>query len=93
MAKKPTIRQLEETVNMLTRQLNFALRMLDSIGVPFTNYVKFKGDDTSFKEYLENNEKLHKLTKEEKNDREKGNFKKTDNVSAEKVRKEKDEKK
>ncbi len=28
MAKKPTIRQLEETVNMLTRQLNFALRMV-----------------------------------------------------------------
>ena len=93
MAKKPTMMEMKEHVDMLTRQVNFQSRMMDSIGVAFTNYIKFKGNEKDFKEYLENNKNLHKLTKEESNDREKGRIKETGNVSTEKVRKKTDAKK
>ena len=29
--------------------------MIDSVGVGFSSYVKFKEDETAFKDYLENN--------------------------------------
>ena len=88
MAKKPTIKQLEERLNLVTSQLNFVMRMLDSIGIAFSNFVRFKGEEEEFKKYLENNKNLHKLSKEENEDRKKGHNKESDNVSTKEVRKE-----
>ena len=90
MAKKPTIKQLEERLNIVTSQLNFAMRMLDSIGVAFSSFVRFMEKEDDFKKYLEKNKNLHKLTEEEKNARNEGRMEKTDDVSVKKVRKEKD---
>tara|TARA_E500000305_G_scaffold2287_1_gene2269 strand:- start:269 stop:550 length:282 start_codon:yes stop_codon:yes gene_type:complete len=92
MAKKPTMMEMKEHVDMLTRQVNFQSRMMDSIGVAFSNYVKFNKNEEDFKEYLENNKNLHKLTKEESDDRKKGRINETGDVSTKKVRKEKNEK-
>ena len=91
--KKPTMMEMKEQVDMIIRQLNFLSRMTDSIGVAFSNYIKFKGDEEDFKKYLENNKNLHKLTKEEANDREKGHIKEVGTLSTEEVRKESDGKK
>ena len=93
MAKKPTAMQLKEQMEILTRHVNFVSRMIDSIGVAFSNYVRFKDDESAFKEYLENNKNLHKLTKEENENRKKGHLNQDNGVSTEEVRKEKDGKK
>ena len=87
MAKKPTMVQMKEHVDMLTRQVNFQSRMLDSIGIAFSSYVKFKDDEESFKDYLENNKNLHKLTKEENEARNKGHNKQDNAVPAKEIRK------
>ena len=89
MGKKPTIKQLEERINLATSQLNFTMRMLDSVGIAFSEYVKFSGNEEDFKKHLENSKKLHKLNQEEKDARKKGNLEKIDDVSTKKVRKEK----
>ena len=90
MAKKPTIKEISERVNMITSNLNFEMRMMESIGVAFSAFVKFLGKEEEFKNYLEKNKNLHKLSEEEHNVREKGNMAKVDDVSAKEVRKEKD---
>ena len=90
MAKKPTIKQIAERVNLVTQHLNFVSRMLDSVGVAFGNYVRYKGDEEDFKKYLENSKNLHKLTKEENERRKKGHIEEVGNVSTEKVRKKSD---
>ena len=92
MAKKPTIMEMKEHVDMLTRQVNFQSRMMDSIGIAFSSYVKYKGDEEDFKKYLENNKNLHKLTKKEENERKNGDNKEVGNVPAEEVRKKSNEK-
>ena len=93
MAKKPTIRELEERINLMTSQINFTSRMLESIGIAFSNYVRFRGDEEEFKKYLENNKNLHKLTKEEDEVRKKGHMAKNNDVPAKEVRKESNDKK
>ena len=90
MAKKPTVRQLEDRLNLVTSQLNFSTRMLESVGVAFSNFVRFLDKEEEFKKYLENNKNLHKLTKEERNEREEGHTSKNNNVSTEEVRKKED---
>ena len=89
MAKKPTIREVSDRVNLITNQLNFCSRMLESIGVAFSEYIKFSGDEGDFKKHLENNQNLHKLSKEEKNAREKGHMEENNDVPTKKVRKKK----
>ena len=64
--------------------------MMDSVGIAFSSYVKFKEDEADFKNYLENSKKLHKLTNEEENDRKKGLNKETGDVPTKEVRKAKD---
>ena len=91
MAKKPTIKQLEERLNVITSQLNFTMRMLDSVGVAFSTFIKFMEKEDDFKKYLEKQQNLHKLSKEEENARKEGRLEKTDDVSTKEVRKEKDE--
>ena len=93
MAKKPTIREIEERLNLVTSQLNFSTRMLESIGVAFSNFVRFLGKEEEFKKYLENNKNLHKLTKEENESRKEGHLDQNNAVSDKKVRKKDDEKK
>tara|TARA_B100000029_G_scaffold90073_1_gene79908 strand:- start:300 stop:611 length:312 start_codon:yes stop_codon:yes gene_type:complete len=93
MAKKPTIRQLEERLNLVTSQLNFSTRMLESVGVAFSNFVRFLDKEEEFKKYLENNKNLHKLTKEENESRKEGHLDQNNAVSDKKVRKKDDEKK
>ena len=93
MAKKPTIREIEERLNLITSQLNFSTRMLESIGVAFSNFVRFLDKEEEFKKYLENNKNLHKLTKEENEDRKKGHLDQDNAVSDKKVRKKDDGKK
>ena len=93
MAKKPTIRELEERINLITSQLNFTSRMLESVGLAFSNYVRFDGKEDDFKKYLENNKNLHKLTKEENEIRNGENNSKNNPIPAEKVRKESNGKK
>jgi len=93
MAKKPTIREIEERLNLVTSQLNFSTRMLESIGVAFSNFVRFLDKEEEFKKYLENNKNLHKLTKEENEDRKKGHLDQDNAVSDKKVRKKDDGKK
>tara|TARA_R100000808_G_C2148085_1_gene156164 strand:+ start:938 stop:1237 length:300 start_codon:yes stop_codon:yes gene_type:complete len=93
--KKPTIKELKteidkerERLDLTVRQLNFSTRMLDSIGIAFSNYVKYKGDEQNFKDYLENNKNLHKLNKEEDEDRKKGHLEGINTVSDKEVREE-----
>ena len=93
MAKKPTIREIEERLNLITSQLNFSTRMLESIGVAFSNFVRFLDKEEEFKKYLENNKNLHKLTKEENENRKKGHLDQNNAVSDKKVRKKDDGKK
>ena len=90
MAKKPTIKQLEERVNLITSQLNFTMRMLDSVGVAFSQFVKFLGKEEDFKKYLEKSKNLHKLSEEEKNAREKGHLETDNDVPAKEIRKKDD---
>ena len=93
MAKKPTIREIEERLNLITSQINFSTRMLESIGVAFSNFVRFLDKEEEFKKYLENNKNLHKLTKEENEDRKKGHLDQNNAVSDKKIRKKDDGKK
>ena len=93
MAKKPTIRQIEERLNLVTSQLNFSTRMLESVGVAFSNFVRFLDKEEEFKKYLENSKNLHKLTKEENESRKKGHLDQNNAVSDKKIRKKDDEKK
>jgi len=88
MAKKPTIKQLEERINLITSQLNFTSRMLESVGVAFSSLVRFLGKEEEFKKYLENNKNLHKLTKEEHEARQSGNNQANNDIPVEKIRKE-----
>ena len=90
MAKKPTIRQLEERLNLITSQLNFTSRMLESIGVAFSSFIKFLDREEEFKNYLEKQKNLHKLTKEEEDARKKGHMEENNDVPAEKIRKKDD---
>ena len=93
MAKKPTMMETKQRIDDLTKHVNWISRMLESLGIAFSNYVQFNGNEEEFKNYLENNKNLHKLTEEELNERNTGNNSKDDAISTEKVRKEKDGKK
>tara|TARA_R100000458_G_scaffold37206_1_gene34667 strand:+ start:558 stop:839 length:282 start_codon:yes stop_codon:yes gene_type:complete len=86
MAKKPTIKELNDRLILVTNQLNFCTRMLESIGISFSEYVKFSGHEEDFKKHLEKSKNLTKLTKEERDAREKGHLGKNDDVSTEKIR-------
>ena len=90
MAKKPTMKEMKEHVDMLTSNVNFLSRMLESVGLAFSNYVRFKDDEESFKNYLEKSKNLHKLSEEEHEERKSGHNKEDNHSSIEEVRKESD---
>ena len=88
MAKKPTMMETKKRLDDLTRHVNWLTRMSESLGIAFTNYIKFKGDEEDFKNYLENNQNLHKLTEEEINARNEGSYSENNEASAKEIRKE-----
>ena len=88
MAKKPTIMETKKRIDDLTRHVNWLTRMSESLGIAFTNYIKFQGNDEDFKNYLENNQNLHKLTEEEINARNEGSYSKNNETSAKEIPKE-----
>ena len=45
MAKKPTIREIDDRVNLMASNLNFTMRMMESIGVAFSSFVRFIGKE------------------------------------------------
>ena len=61
MAKKATNKELTERLNLVTSQLNFCTRMLESVGVAFSTYIKFNDHEEDFKNYLEKNKKKRGL--------------------------------
>ena len=93
MAKNQTIRELEKRTNLLSSQLNFNSRMLESIGVAFSEFIRFLDREAEFKKYLETNKNLHKLSKEENESRKDGKMEEVNAVSTKKVRKKSDGKK
>ena len=52
MAKKPTIMETKKRIDDLTRHVNWLTRMSESLGIAFTNYIKFKVNEEDFKNYL-----------------------------------------
>ena len=86
MAKKPTMKEAKKMIDDLTRHVNWMSRMLESLGIAFSNYVQFNGNEEDFKNYLENNKNIHKLTQEEVNARNTGDNSKDNAASTEKVR-------
>jgi len=86
MAKKPTMMETKQRIDDLTKHVNWMSRMLESLGIAFSNYVQFNGNEEEFKNYLENNKNIHKLTEEEVNARNTGDSSKDNAVSTEKIR-------
>ena len=80
--------ETKKRLDDLTRHVNWLTRMSESLGIAFTNYIKFKGDEEDFKNYLENNQNLHKLTEEEINARNEGSYSENNEASAKEIRKE-----
>ena len=63
MAKrKPTLKEVVEKVETLTRVNNIAIQMIENIGNSLKQYLEFKGDVKDFHEYqkeiLEAREKI-----------------------------------
>ena len=86
MVKKPTMMEAKKMIDDLTKHVNWMSRMLESLGIAFSNYVQFNGNEEDFKNYLENNKNIHKLTQEELNARNTGDNSKDNAVSTEKIR-------
>ena len=88
MAKKATNKELTERLNLVTSQLNFCTRMLESVGVAFSTYIKFNDHEEDFKNYLEKNKNLHKLSKEEMDARKSGDIGEAKDVPSKKIQQE-----
>ena len=50
--KKPTIKEIEAKVEMLTRVNNTVVEMVTNLGNIFKDYVEFKGDTKDYQEYI-----------------------------------------
>ena len=59
--KKLTMKEAEERINILAYNLNTLKAAVDSIGIAFTNYLRYKGDEADFKKHLENMQNVDKL--------------------------------
>ena len=90
MAKKLTMKEAKKMIDDLTRHVNWMSWMLESLGIAFSNYVQFNGNEEEFKNYLENNKNIHKLTQEEVNARNTGNNSKDNASSTKEVREKSD---
>tara|TARA_R100000808_G_C2139523_1_gene147433 strand:- start:1245 stop:1451 length:207 start_codon:yes stop_codon:yes gene_type:complete len=50
--KKPTIKEIEAKVEMLTRVNNTVVEMVGNLGNILKEYVEFKGDTKDYQEYV-----------------------------------------
>ena len=50
--KKITMKEVEERINILAYNLNVAKTTIDSVGIAFSKYLKFKNEDEGFKKYF-----------------------------------------
>ena len=50
--KKPTIKEIEAKVEMLTRVNNTVVEMVSNLGNILKEYVEFKGDTKDYQEYV-----------------------------------------
>ena len=66
--KKLTMKEAEERINILAYNLNTMRAAVDSIGIAFTNYIRFKGDESDFKKHLESMQNVNKLKESVEND-------------------------
>ena len=66
--KKLTMKEAEERINILAYNLNTMRAAVDSIGIAFTNYIRFKGDEADFKKHLESMQNVNKLKESVQND-------------------------
>jgi hypothetical protein len=51
--KKPTIKEVEAKVELLTRINNQACAMIDTIGGMLKIYIQFRGDEPDFRKYYQ----------------------------------------
>ena len=49
--KKPTVKEIEAKVELLTRVNNQACQMVDNLGNMIKFYIEFKGETEDFQEY------------------------------------------
>ena len=56
--KKPTIKEIEAKVEMLTRVNNTVCEMVDNLGNIFKEYIEFKGDTQDYAEYVDEQRKI-----------------------------------
>ena len=66
--KKPTIKEIEAKVEMLTRVNNTVVEMVDNLGTIFKNYIDFKGDTQDFADYTEEQRKIREKIMGEANE-------------------------
>jgi len=66
--KKLTMKEAEERLNVLAYNINVTRATIDNIGIAFSRYLKFKGDEDDFKKFLENQNNVDKLKESVKND-------------------------
>ena len=59
--KKLTMKEAEERINILAYNLNTIKAALDSIGIGFTNYIRYKNDEAGFRKHLESMKNVDKL--------------------------------
>ena len=68
MAKKETIKDLSERINVLAYNINHFKVTVDNMALALSKYIDFKCDATEFKNHLENLQKNDKLTENAEND-------------------------
>ena len=49
-----TLNTAKERINILAHNMNKLKSVIDSIGIAFANYLKFKGEEDDFRNFLEN---------------------------------------
>ena len=68
MAKKVTIKVLEERIAVLSYNVNQCRMMIDNLGFAVSKYIDFNGNTDEFKKHLENTENVDKLKENVEND-------------------------
>ena len=56
--KKPTVKELEAKVEVLTRVNNIVVKSLDDLGGFFRYYIEFKKDTDDFKGWMDEKRKI-----------------------------------
>ena len=62
------MKEAEERINILAYNINVTKAALDNLGMGFSQYLKYKGDEEDFKKYLENKKNVDKLKEDVKDD-------------------------